>query len=105
MASIAFYIAVLGATTVGVYLILDALGRAWSGNEPHRLYRMLSRTGASTPRFRASPERELAEARCGGCRKGEECRRWLSTGGSGEGYREFCPNAEFIASLKRMPRR
>lgn len=42
---------------------------------------------------------------CRVCGSWKTCRRWLDSGGSGTGYRDFCPNAEVFDRLRESKTR
>lgn len=99
-------LAVLGATALGLGIVaLAVLGlwRAMTDERPLLLSRLLvfegiemseHLTGAGTRQF------ALAARKCMQCSAREQCEGWLA-GRSADGYESFCPNAGYIARLKR----
>lgn len=69
---------------------------------PMLMHRMLQRQGVTIAGVvdYATLDRACSAARrCAACRDLEACMAWLE-GGKTEGYQAFCPNAEFVQSLK-----
>jgi hypothetical protein len=63
--------------------------------------RMLERLGCAS-RIEPLDMQEVTQ-RCGGCDAWTTCRRWLDAGHGGDGYREFCLNAQVFAQLRAKP--
>jgi hypothetical protein len=88
-----------------------ALYRLWAAamreDRPLLMHRMLDRQGLSLGRLVGPAELAQAAAavrRCILCRQRETCVAWLDRKAR-TGYERFCPNSDFIASLKgRGPR-
>lgn len=70
---------------------------------PLLMPRMLERQGvtlADAADFWTFERAANAARRCTMCRDAKACEAWLARGATA-GYESFCPNADFIGSLKR----
>ena len=87
---------------LGAYLGFGFWRGLRSGERPLLLGEMLLRNGVSPAGVQSHAEAlHLAEAarRCFACSAQAGCRGWLESKDT-EGYREFCPNADFIDAEK-----
>jgi hypothetical protein len=99
----------MGAVLIAFAAILGhALWALWRTamieQRPLLMPRMLERQGVAlsdAADFWTFERAANAARRCTVCRQAEECQAWLARGASA-GYETFCPNAEFIGSLKRQ---
>ena len=87
---------------MAAYLGLAFWRWARSGERPLLLGEMLRRNGVSPAGMQSHAEAlQMAQAarRCFGCTAQAGCEEWLESRDT-EGYREFCPNADFIDARK-----
>jgi hypothetical protein len=97
----------IGAAVIALVVVAArALWVMWRATmleeRPVLMHRMLQRQGVTIAGVEdyATLERACHAARkCVACRDAEACRAWLEAGKT-EGYEAFCPNCEFIESLK-----
>ena len=103
MGSLAVYAPMAIVVILLLYITLMRWQPALGDERPLFLSQMLRRQGASFPDAvtqGAAYDYALAVRRCVNCGQADTCRKWLETGKQ-DGYAEFCPNAEFIARLKK----
>lgn len=98
-------IAALSSAALIVLVIAVLLLGLWlpaARSDTPLLDQALRRQGDSVA-ARALMRREYASAllRCDGCGEAPQCRAWLQSGAR-DGYRHFCPNAQFIDRMKRV---
>jgi hypothetical protein len=97
----------IGAALIALAVVAArALWVMWRASmieeRPVLMHRMLQRQGVTIAGVEdyATLERAChAARRCVACRDLETCKAWLD-GGKTEGYEAFCPNADFIHTLK-----
>jgi hypothetical protein len=99
-------IAIFGATALGAGIILVAalaLWRAMSDERPLLLAEVLAFEGidmAKHVKGAGAMQFAVAARRCMDCGARGRCEAWVA-GRSGAGYERFCPNAGYVARLKR----
>lgn len=99
-------IAILGASMLALFIVAVAIMSGMQSVADHgaALFSQMLRSQGLDPEqtMFAADGREFALAvrRCTRCAARQRCREWLASGVR-EGYQAFCPNAAFIASVKR----
>ena len=100
------WMALFGATALGAGILVFAvlaLWRAMIDERPLLLPEVLRLAGvdmAAHANGTGAREFALAARRCMDCRVRGECEAWLGQPAE-EGYEAFCPNAGYVARLKR----
>ena len=104
IASLAIYAPVAIFVILALYATVMVWQRALNEDHPLLLGRMLAHEGGPRLANAAAEGAErafaLAVRRCTYCPSQAQCSDWLDSGQT-TGHAEFCPNAEFIAHLKR----